>query len=149
MTAKLGLTNYISKPDHGQRKWKGEELAQRGTYDNRCRVRGERGKQLLRRRGELLGRSFAHTLETGRLRRTHLRGHENVLKRYLVHVAGFNLGLVMRATLGVGTPRGLQGRLAACFDTLDELWMHVKSLLVDGHDHLRSKPRLRPITAAA
>jgi hypothetical protein len=83
------------------------------------------------------------------MRRTHLRGHENVIKRYLVHVAGFNIGLVMRAILGVGTPRGLRGRLAACFDTLDELWMHVKSLLVDGPDHLRWKPRPRPIKAAA
>ena len=48
-----------------------------------------------------------------RLRRTHLRGHGNILKRLLVHVAGFNLGLVMRALLGVGKPRRLQDGLAA------------------------------------
>jgi transposase len=114
LTAELGLTTYISEPDRGERRWKGEELARRGTYDNRRRIRGERGKRLLRRRGELLERSFAHTLETGGMRRTHLRGHTNVLKRYLVHVAGFNLALVMRAIFGVGTPRGLQDRLAAC-----------------------------------
>jgi len=44
------------------------------------------------------------------MRRTHLRGHENILKRLLIHISGFNLGLVMRNLLGYGTPRGLQGR---------------------------------------
>ncbi|TAJ25174.1 MAG: hypothetical protein EPO68_00395 [Planctomycetota bacterium] len=65
LTAELGLTPYISEPDRGERRWKGEELARRGTYDNRRRIRGERGKRILRGRGELLERSFAHTLGTG------------------------------------------------------------------------------------
>lgn len=47
------------------------------------------------------------------MRRTHLRGHENILKRLLVHGGGFNLGLLMRQLFGIGTPRGLQGRLRA------------------------------------
>ena len=42
------------------------------------------------------------------MRRTHLRGHRNILKRLLVHVAAFNLSLILRRELGVGTPRGLQ-----------------------------------------
>jgi len=42
------------------------------------------------------------------MRRVHLRGRENILKRLLVHVAGFNLSLVMRLLIGKGTPRGLQ-----------------------------------------
>ncbi len=46
------------------------------------------------------------------MRRTHLRFHYNIAKRMLIHVAGFNLGLLMRKRFGVGTPRGLQGRLA-------------------------------------
>jgi transposase len=79
------------------------------VYANRRRIRGAHGKRLMRRRGELLERSFAHCYETGGMRRTHLRGHENILKRLLVHVAGFNLSLIMRKLLGVGTPRGLQG----------------------------------------
>jgi len=79
------------------------------VYANRRRIRGDRGKRLLRKRGELLERPCAHLYETGGLRRTHVRGHENVLKRLLVHAGAFNLGLWMR----VGTPRGLQGRLAA------------------------------------
>ena len=45
------------------------------------------------------------------MRRTHLRGHTNILKQLLVHIAGFNLGLLMRTLIGVGTPRGMQGRM--------------------------------------
>jgi len=52
------------------------------------------------------------------MRRTHLHGHTNILKRFLVHAGGFNLGLVMRHLIGVGTPRGLQGRLAVVLATL-------------------------------
>jgi len=67
----------------------------------------------MRQRGERIERSFAHLSDTGGMRRTHLRGHENILKRVLIHAGAFNLGLLVRSMLGVGTPRGLQGRLAA------------------------------------
>ena len=73
-------------------------------------MRGARGKRLLRCRGEYVERSFAHVYDTGGLRRTHLRGHQNILKRLLVHAGAFNLGLLMRQAFGRGTPRGLQGR---------------------------------------
>ena len=73
-------------------------------------MRGARWKQLLRRRGEYVERSFAHVYDTGGLRRTHLRGHQNILKRLLVHASAFNLGLLIRTAFGRGTPRGLQGR---------------------------------------
>jgi transposase len=63
----------------------------------------------MRRRGEYVERSFAHVYDTGGLRRTHLRGHQNILKRLLVHAGAFNLGLLMRTAFGRGTPRGLQG----------------------------------------
>src|SRR5206468_9304778 len=82
------------------------------VYANRHRIRGVRGKRLLRKRSELLERPCAHLYETGAFRRVHVRGHENVLKRLLVHAGAFNLGLWMRTLCGVGTPRGLQGRLA-------------------------------------
>ena len=82
----------------------------------------------MRKRGELIERSFAHTLETGGMRRTHLCFHYNIAKRVLIHVAGFNLALLMRKRFGIGTPRGLQGRLAsaiaacvALFDVIYEL----------------------------
>jgi hypothetical protein len=79
-------------------------------------------------------RSFAHTLETGGMRRTHLRFHYNIAKRTLIHVAGFNLGLLMRKRFGVGTPRGLQGRLAAVIAACAALVDVISDLLtVPGH----------------
>ena len=108
-----GFRTYISEPDRGEQSWIDQEDARDAVYGNRRRIRGDRGKRLLRRRGERVERSFAHTYDTGGMRRTHLRGTTNILKRVLVHASGFNLGLVMRRLLGVGTPRGFQGRVAA------------------------------------
>lgn len=117
----MGIRTYVSEPRRGRRRWKrkGEDLSleRAAVYANRRRIRGERGKRLLRKRGELLERPFAHCLETGAMRRVHLRGRSNILKRVLVHVAGFNLGLAMRAMLGVGTPRAL-GSLRALLSLL-------------------------------
>jgi transposase len=106
-----GFRTYISEPDRGPQYWTKQAPARDAVYGNRRRIRGERGKGLLRRRGERLERTFAHAYDTGGMRRTHVRGHANILKRALVHVSGFNLGLMMRQMFGVGTPRGLQGRV--------------------------------------
>ena len=97
--------SYISEPERGGRKWKDKQAEQAATYANRRRIRGTRGKRLIRRRGELLERPFAHYLEAGGMRRTHLRRHENILKRLLTHVAGFNLGILMRNLIGKATPK--------------------------------------------
>ena len=104
-----GLRTFVSEPNRGRRKWKGKRDQQEAVYANRNRIKGKRGKALMRKRGELVERSFAHVYDTGGMRRTHLRGHENILKRLLVHTAGFNLSLVFRRDIGKGTPRGLQG----------------------------------------
>ncbi len=120
MAAELGLRTYISEPDRGKRRWKDKEDARRGTYANRRRIRGERGKALMRKRGELVERTFAHACESGAMRRTWLRGRENILKRYLVHIAAFNIGIVMRSILGAGTPRGTAA-LKAASDLLFDL----------------------------
>jgi transposase len=109
----VGVRSYISEPDRGRRNWKGKPEARAAVYRNRRRIRGARGKRLLRQRGERLERPFAHLYETGRMRRVHLRGHANILKRVLLHTAALNLGLLMRTLFGVGTPRSLQGRVAA------------------------------------
>ena len=104
------IRSYVSEPRYrGRRHWKDREAERKAVYANRRRIRGERGKRLLRRRGELLERPFAHCYETGGMRRTHLQTHARILKRLLIHVAGCNLGLVMRMLFGLGTPRGLQG----------------------------------------
>ena len=111
----VGLRSSISEPGRGRRQWKDNPEARHAVYGNRRRIGGARGKRLLRQRGELLERPFAHLYETGRMRRVHLRGHHNILKRVLLHAGALNLGLLMRTLFGVGTPRGLQGRVAAIF----------------------------------
>jgi transposase len=119
----LGIRTYCSEPERkGRRKWQGQADAQAAVYANRRRIGGQRGKGLLRKRGELLERPFAHCYETGGMRRTHLRRHSNILKRLLIHVAGFNLGLAMRKVFGIGKPRraqdGLAGTILGIFEGL-------------------------------
>ena len=92
-------------PANGFLRWQGDEEARAAVYGNRNRLRSGVGKQAMRKRGEIVERSFAHVLDRGGMRRTWLRGRENVHKRYLVHVAGCNLGILMRALFGRGTPR--------------------------------------------
>ena len=112
------LRTYISEPDRGRRNWDGKAEAKQAVYANRRRTRGNRGQRLLRSRGEKVERTFAHCYETGGMRRVHLRGHENIQKRVLIHDAGFNLGLLMRKLFGFGTPRALQGSFWAIFDAI-------------------------------
>jgi transposase len=94
--ARLGIRTYGSEPARGRRRWNGKPAEKQATYGNRRRIRGARGKRLLRSRGERVERSFAHAYDTGELRRTHLHHHPNIRKRQLIHVAGFNLGPVLR-----------------------------------------------------
>jgi len=105
----VGCRSYLPEPDRGPRKWEGKQDEQRQVYANRRRTRGERSKELQRSRSELTERSMAHLYETGGMRRVHLKGRNNILKRLLVHAGGFNLALVMRKLVGVGKPRRLQG----------------------------------------
>ena len=114
----MEIRGYVSEPNRGPRRWKTkkeEKSRERdAVYANRRRVRGGRGKRLLKKRGELLERPFAHYLETGGMRRLYLCGQSNILKRLIVHVSGFNLALLMRGLLGRGTPRGLRDLLRRC-----------------------------------
>ena len=107
--AEAGIRTYISEPERGRQHWASRRVEQQAVYANRRRVRGERGSRLQRQRGEKLERVNAHLYETGSMRRVHLRGHNNILKRLLIHVGALNLGLLMRMLCGVGTPRALQG----------------------------------------
>ena len=93
------------EPARGYLRWHGDEAARRAVYANRARLRSGVGRDAMRRRGELVERSFAHVLDRGGMRRAWLRGRENVQKRYLIHVAAFNLAILMRALFGHGTPR--------------------------------------------
>jgi len=126
----VGLRSYISEPERGRRRWRGERSAQRAVYANRRRTRGARGERLQRLRGERVERSFAHMYETGRMRRTHLRGRSNILKRLLIHASAFNLGRLLRQLIGIGTPRGLQGRAGFVLRALLRLYRTLRPLLI-------------------
>jgi hypothetical protein len=91
---------------HGRRRWRGKARAKAATYVNRRRIRGERDKALLRRRGERLEGGFAHCYTTGGMRRVPLRGRDNIRKRVLIQVAGLDLGLVFAASAGRGHSTG-------------------------------------------
>jgi len=108
----------IAEPKQpGFSRWHGDDKARVAVYANRTRLGSGAGRQAMRRRAEIVERSFAHNLDRGGMRRTWLRGRENVHKRYLVHVAGHNLGILMRLLIGAGTPREAAARALAylCF----------------------------------
>jgi len=130
------VRSYISEPkSKGRRNWIGKSAEQAAVYGNRRRIRGERGKRLLRRRGESVERSFAHLYETGGMRRTHLRGHTNILKRLLIHTGAFNLGLILRQMVGMGKPRLPQAAVAVIFSLILGVAALVFGRLVARHGH--------------
>jgi transposase len=100
------LRSRICEPQvNGRLKWKGDVEARKAVYNNRARLHNDKGKALRKKRTELVERSFAHCLSSGGMRRVHLRGRENIQKRYLLHVAAFNIGILMRSKFGFGTPK--------------------------------------------
>ncbi|SMP62731.1 transposase, IS5 family [Desulfonatronum zhilinae] len=106
-------TRIAEPKPKGLLNWKGDHEARRAVYNNRARVSSGAGKWVGKLRTELVERSFAHTLDRGGMRRVWLRGLENIQKRYLIHVTGFNLGLLMRKLIGYGTPKGTADGLGA------------------------------------
>ena len=119
--AEAGVRTYCSEPQRGRLRWEGQTPERQAVYANRRRIRGERGQRLLRQRGEKLERWNQHLYDRGGMRRVHLRGRTNILKRLVVHAGAANLGLLMRKICGVGTPKALQGRLPAVLSLLDTL----------------------------
>ena len=124
-----GIRSCISEPDRGRRRWKSKADARQAVYASRRRIRGNRGQALRRKRGEFLERAFAHLFETGGRRRLFLRGRQNILKRLLIHVCGFNLGLLMRKLVGSGTPRGLKGVFFLIGSFLRRIWSRFQTPL--------------------
>jgi transposase len=117
-----GVRSYLPEPARGKRHWAGKAVERKRTYENRRRVRGARGKRLQKIRSELTERTFAHMYETGAMRRVHLRGRENILKRLLIHGAAFNLSLILRQELGAGKPKEFQSLCACVFAALRSAW---------------------------
>ena len=83
--------------------------------NNRTRLLSGGAREAFRLRAEVVERGFALVLDRGGMRRAWLRGRENLHKRYLIHVAGYNLGLIMRLLTGAGTPREFRARVSARF----------------------------------
>jgi transposase len=130
--AEMNIRSYASEPDRGRQKWDEQLDARDAVYGNRRRIRGERGKRLLRSRGEKLERTFAHCYETGAMRHLYLRERENIAKRVLIHAAGFNIGLLMRVKYGMRKPRSMGRTACALFLALLRclwlLWTVLRSL---------------------
>ncbi len=132
-----GIRSYIPEREiRGGRKWTDKPAEHKRTvYSNRRRVKGRRGKRLGRLRSEYVERSFAHVCETGGARRSWLHGLAEVTKRYLMYVAGRNLGVIMRALFGVGKPRTLQSEGGCCFSSFWEQLATVAGLLLAFRGH--------------
>ncbi len=109
----------IAEPKrNGFSRWHGDGEARRAVTNNRARLQSGVAKEAFKLRAELCERSFAHILDRGGMRRAWLRGRENIHKRYLIHVAGHNLGLLMRQLIGAGTPKEAVDRAKAAICVL-------------------------------
>lgn len=152
--AEAGVRTYCSEPQRGRQRWRGQARQQQAVYANRRRIRGERGRRLLRQRGEKLERWNQHLYDRGGMRRVHLRGRENILKRLVIHAGAANLGLLMRRMYGVGTPKGLLGALtraiSASWDLRTELqrWWAMSSVACRGF-LCRLTPLVTPVPVSA
>ena len=122
------VQTYLPEPERGRRNWNGREAIRKMVYANRRRVRSKRGRRLLKLRSEMVERSFSHMYETGGMRRTHLRGRDNILKRLLIHAAAFNIALLVRKLHGIGKPRTLQWASGALLNALLGLWIALQRI---------------------
>jgi hypothetical protein len=97
-------------------RWHGDDATRRAVVNNRtCLLSGVvRVRTAFKLRAELVKRSFELILDRGGMRRAWLRGRENLHERYLIHVAGYNFGLIMRLLTGAGTPREFHARASVC-----------------------------------
>lgn len=126
-----GIRSYVA-PRHDKRKRRWDDKPegwQDAVYENRRRTSRAKGKQLQRRRAEVVERSFAHVCATGGARRTWIRGLVEVGKRYLVTVMAHNLGVILRKLIGVGKPREWSA-MRAFFATCAGLWSTILGVLV-------------------
>jgi len=140
--AEVGVRTVIAEPERKRQTWSGQSAAQAAVYANRRRLNTQTGKALMRRRGELIERSFAHLYDTGGMRRVHLRGQDNIAKRVLIHAAAFNLSLILRQILRVGTARQAADLLAA-------LWLAFLKLTPAATSALLAVEPRRPTARAA
>jgi transposase len=154
--ADLKLRTYIAEPDRGRRKWKGKAAEKDAVYANRRRIRGERGKQLQRARGERIERNFAHQFDTGGMARLYVRGLGNVHKKLLLQAAACNLALLLRSLYGAGKPRAAHDRvidavfaLLAFMNAVEGFWPTRSARHTGQRGHLRRFRKTLPIRPLA
>lgn len=101
----MGLRTVIPDPVSNRRPEKLSAKERQVLRSAQRAVTAHYGKSLMKRRGMYIERSFEHLLDCGGARRTTLRGRINIKKRYMVQAMGVNLSLLMRALIGIGTPK--------------------------------------------
>ena len=104
------IRTVIADPIDNRRLDKLEPDEKKAVQAARRSTKSTSGKDLLRRRGMHIERSFAHILDCGGMRRTTLRGWENLNKRFKLAATIYNLSQLMRKLIGIGTPKQLAAR---------------------------------------
>ena len=104
------IRTVIADPIDNRRLDKLETDQKKAVLAARRSTKSTSGKDLLRRRGMHIERSFAHILDCGGMRRATLRGWENLNKRFKLAAAFYNLSQLMRKLFGMGTPKQLAAR---------------------------------------
>jgi hypothetical protein len=148
----LEVRRYIAEPDRGPRNWDNRESERQAVYDNRRRIRGNRGKRLQRQRGERIERNFAHQFDTGGLDRLYVTGIDNVHKKFLIQAAACNLALLMRTMYGAGKPRAAHEGVSelafaslALMKAFEVLWVPQSASFGDHHRLLSRSKHSHPI----
>ncbi len=101
-----GVRTVIADPQARRRSASRASEEHRSALRRASRaVRSPSGKALLRLRGEHLERGFCHLLDHGGQRVATLRGCEKLTKRHLCGAMSYNLSLLLRHLIGVGTPK--------------------------------------------
>src|ERR1019366_1032481 len=98
------IKTVICDPISNRRLDKLDESEEHAVKAGKRRAESQYGQKLLRRRGMHLERAFAHILDCGGMRRTTLRGRQNLNKRFKLAAAFYNLSQLMRNLFGIGTP---------------------------------------------
>ena len=140
-----GLRTVVGDPNAQRRRLDKLEPEVRAAVRRAARaVKSASGKKLLRLRGERIERGFAHVLDCGGLRRTTLRGLEQINKRYLCGIIAFNLSVLMRQRIGWGTPKQMAAAAKALRSLILRFWRLYTLLKV--HSAANARPTITPTT---
>jgi hypothetical protein len=127
----------IPEPKKDRNLDKLTEEEREAILSSRAFVQSAEGKALLKKRGMHIERSFAHILDCGGMRRTTLRGRENIQKRYSIAALGYNLSLAMRHLFGIGTPKQLAAASKNMLHLTFFVWRNVIAVVRRVNHHWR------------